>query len=43
IPVEMPDDFILQANGIPVFRGKMGVSDENLAIKIIEPLIHRKR
>ena len=43
IPVEMPEDFILQANGIPVFRGKMGVSDENLAIKIIEPLIHRKR
>ncbi len=43
IPVEMPDDFILEANGIPVFRGKMGVSDENLAIKIIEPLVHRKR
>ncbi len=43
IPVEMPEDFILQANGIPVFRGKMGVSDENLAIKIIEPLVHRKR
>ncbi len=43
IPVEMPEEFILQANGIPVFRGKMGVSDENLAIKIIEPLVHRKR
>ncbi|MFY9179121.1 MAG: flagellar motor switch protein FliM [Venatoribacter sp.] len=34
IPVEMPEDFILHANGVPIFRGKLGVSSENLAVKI---------
>ena len=43
IPIDMPDDFILEANGIPVFRGKMGISHENLAVKIIDPLNHRRR
>jgi len=38
IPIEMPEDFILQANGTPIFRGKLGLSDENLAIKIKEPI-----
>ncbi len=38
IPIEMPEDFILQANGTPIFRGKLGVSNENLAIKIKEPI-----
>lgn len=36
IPVDLPDDFILQANGVPVFRGKLGISAENLAVKITE-------
>ncbi|MCH2041593.1 MAG: flagellar motor switch protein FliM [Saccharospirillaceae bacterium] len=43
IPIEMPDDFTLEANGIPVFRGRMGISHENLAVKIIDPLNHRRR
>jgi len=42
IPVDMPEEFILQANGVPVFRGKMGISNENLAVKIIDQ-IHKKR
>lgn len=42
IPVEMPEEFILEANRVPVFRGKMGISDENLAVKIIAP-VHQKR
>lgn len=36
IPVDLPEDFILQANGVPVFRGKLGISAENLAVKITE-------
>lgn len=38
IPIEMPEDFILQANGTPIFRGQLGLSNENLAIKIKEPI-----
>ncbi|WP_419811795.1 flagellar motor switch protein FliM [Bacterioplanoides sp.] len=43
IPVDMPEEFTLEANGIPVFRGKMGISNENLAVKIIDQLNHRRR
>ena len=38
IPVEIPQNFILQANETPVFRGQLGVSNEALAVKIIEPI-----
>lgn len=41
IPFEMPEEFILQANNTPIFRGNLGVSEEHLAVKIIEP-INRK-
>lgn len=34
IPVEMPDTVVLRANGIPMFRTKVGVSDGNLALKV---------
>lgn len=43
IPVEMPEEFLLEANGIPVFRGKMGISNENLAVKVIDQLKRRRR
>ncbi|MFC3681486.1 flagellar motor switch protein FliM [Bacterioplanoides pacificum] len=43
IPVDMPEEFVLEANGIPVFRGKMGISNENLAVKIIDQVSHRRR
>ncbi|UZK04077.1 flagellar motor switch protein FliM [Venatoribacter cucullus] len=43
IPVDLPEEFILQANGVPVFRGKMGISNENLAVKIIDQVKHRRR
>ena len=42
IPVDMPEDFILQANGVPVFRGKLGISDQNLAVKIIDQIQYKK-
>lgn len=43
IPVDMPEEFILQGNGIPLFRGKLGISDENLAVKIIDQVKRRRR
>jgi len=36
IPVEMPESVTLKANGVPVFRAKLGSSNESLALKIIE-------
>lgn len=43
IPVDLPEEFVLQANGVPVFRGKMGISNENLAVKIIDQVKQRRR
>lgn len=42
IPVEMPELFTLEANHIPVFEGKVGVSNENLAIKVTNPYKSRR-
>jgi flagellar motor switch protein FliM len=39
IPVDIKDEFILQANGVPVFSGKLGVVNDNLAVKINKPII----
>ncbi len=36
IPLEMPEHVTLRAENVPIFRGTLGVSDENLAIKIVE-------
>ncbi|WP_340123071.1 flagellar motor switch protein FliM [Methylobacter svalbardensis] len=36
IPIDMPDTVILKAEGIPVFEGKVGISDGNYAIQIID-------
>jgi flagellar motor switch protein FliM len=36
IPIEMPETVILKAEGIPVFEGKVGTSDGNYAIQIID-------
>ena len=35
IPIEMPETVILKAEGIPVFEGKVGISDGNYAVQII--------
>jgi flagellar motor switch protein FliM len=34
IPVEMPEHVILKANGIPMFKTTLGVSDGNIALKV---------
>lgn len=36
IPVEMPDEVVLSAEGIPICRGNIGISDGNYAIKILD-------
>jgi flagellar motor switch protein FliM len=43
IPIEMPEQFVLQANGVPVLRGRMGISGENLAVKITEQIKPKRR
>ncbi|CAA9890992.1 Flagellar motor switch protein FliM [Candidatus Methylobacter favarea] len=39
IPIDMPDTVMLKAEGIPVFTGKVGVSDGNYAVQIIEKVM----
>ncbi len=38
IPVEIGDELILRANGVPSFRGHLGVSRSNLAFKVIDQI-----
>ena len=38
IPVEMPDSVRLRAQAMPVFEGKVGLSDGNYAIQIIKKI-----
>ncbi len=38
IPVEMPESVIVQAEGVAIFKGKVGLSDGNYAIQIKEKL-----
>jgi len=36
IPIDMPETVLLEVEDVPVFRGKLGLSDGNYAIEIIE-------
>ena len=38
IPIEMPEKVMIRAEDIPVFRGQLGVSREQMAIKIQEQI-----
>lgn len=38
IPIEMPETVWLEVESVPVFRGKLGLSDGNYAIEIVEKL-----
>lgn len=38
IPIEMPETVILSAEEVPVFRGGLGVHNDNWAIKILEQI-----
>jgi len=39
IPITMPESHVITANGIPVFRGLFGQSNDNLALKIVDEII----
>lgn len=41
IPVEMPEDMIMRANGVPAFKVKMGSHKGNLALQVMEPIERR--
>jgi len=36
IPIDMPETVLLEIEQVPVFRGKLGLSDGNYAIEILE-------
>ncbi len=38
IPIEMPETVVIQAEGVSIFKGKVGLSDGNYAIQITEKL-----
>ena len=38
IPIELPETVLLEVENVPVFRGKLGLSDGNYAIEIIEKM-----
>lgn len=38
IPIEMPELISLQAEGVPVMRGRLGQANGNVAIKIVDPI-----
>lgn len=41
IPVELPEDMIMRANGVPAFKVKLGSHKGNLALQVIEPIERR--
>ena len=42
IPVEMPENMLLRANGVPTFKVKLGAHHGNLALQVLGP-IQKKR
>ena len=38
IPVELPEQMIMRANGVPAFKVKLGAHKGNLALQILEPV-----
>jgi flagellar motor switch protein FliM len=40
IPIDMPDSVSLRAAGVPIFEGKVGISDGNYAIQIEDRIIN---
>ncbi len=38
IPIEMPEEHVLTANDVPMFKTRLGTSGGNLALKVLEPI-----
>ncbi len=41
IPIELPDELVLRANGVPSFKAKLGSHKGHLALQVIEPIERR--
>ncbi|MDE1164297.1 MAG: flagellar motor switch protein FliM [Pseudomonas sp.] len=41
IPVELPEELIMRANGVPAFKAKLGSHKGHLALQVIEPIERR--
>jgi len=41
IPIEMNDELVMRANGVPAFKVKLGSHKGNLALQVIEPIGRR--
>lgn len=41
LPIELPSILTAQADGVPVFRARYGVHNDNYALKVVEPLPHQ--
>jgi flagellar motor switch protein FliM len=41
IPVDMPEDMVMRANGVPSFKVKLGSHQGHLALQVIEPIERR--
>jgi len=41
IPVELPEELIMRANGVPSFKVKLGSHKGNLALQVIDPINRR--
>ena len=41
IPVDMQEELVMRANGVPAFKVKMGSHKGNLALQVIEPIERR--
>ncbi len=42
LPIDMPESITLTANGVPLFRTKLGISNGNLALKVLSPVVKAK-
>jgi flagellar motor switch protein FliM len=38
IPIELPEEFVLTANDVPMFKASLGSRNGNLALKIMQPV-----
>ena len=43
IPIELPDNTLMTASSVPIFRVKVGRSEENLALKVTDMLVKEKQ
>ena len=41
IPVDLPEELIMRANGVPSFKVKLGSHKGNLALQVVEPINRR--